>query len=269
MLNRGQVTRPSTRKKVTSTLDPSSHHGSIVGLHSPSFSGKFVPRGKVHSICTYSHQLLAHHCLAILQMATSIAASKRPFLTLPFLLPSWSDSLALGSRRYQSSYRRTKQRLRVKPDASFGSSQGRDQIIYNPPSSAPSVYHTPSKFLPPNDARRAMRFEDVAAANVTNTVEELPNVYRSDPERKYHLTPADVEEIRKLRLSDPMTWSRHKLAKRFECSPLFIAMVCEASPEKKQIQRQVLEAVQSQWGPKRRMAREDRKLRREAWGRDE
>ncbi|KAJ5377877.1 uncharacterized protein N7496_005286 [Penicillium cataractarum] len=203
-------------------------------------------------------------------MATSIAASKRPFLTLPFLLPSWSDSLALGSRRYQSSYRRTKQRLRVKPDAIFGAShQGRDQIIYNPPSSAPSVYHTPSKFLPSNDARRSMRIEDAANANPTDKVEDLPNVYRSDPERKYHLTPEDVEEIRKLRLSDPMTWSRHKLAKRFECSPLFIAMVCEASPEKKQIQRQVLEAVQSQWGPKRRMAREDRKLRREAWGRDE
>jgi hypothetical protein len=112
-----------------------------------------------------------------------------------------------------------------------------------------------------------MRIEN--AGNATESVQDLPNVYRSDPERKYHLTPADVEEIRKLRLSDPMTWSRHKLAKRFECSPLFIAMVCEASPEKKQIQRQVLEAVQSQWGPKRRMAREDRKLRREAWGRDE
>ena len=203
-------------------------------------------------------------------MATSIAASKRPLVHLPFLLPSWSDSFAVGSRRYQSSYRRTKQRLRVKPDASFGSThQGRDQIIYNPPSSAPSVYHTPSKFLPPNDARRSMRIEDSTTSGAITAVEQLPNVYRSDPERKYHLTPQDVEEIRSLRLSDPMTWSRHKLAKRFECSPLFIALVCEASPEKKQIQRQVLEAVQSQWGPKRRMAREDRKLRREAWGRDE
>lgn len=172
----------------------------------------------------------------------------------------------MGAKRHQSSYRRTKQRLRVKPDASFGPSQpGRDQIIYNPPSSAPSVYHTPSKFLPVNDVRRAMRPETATATNVN----ELPSVYKAEAERKYHLTPADVEEIRKLRLSDPMTWSRYSLAKRFECSPLFIAMVCEASPEKKQIQKQVLEAVQSRWGPKRRMAREDRKLRREAWGRDE
>ncbi|KAJ5116489.1 hypothetical protein N7456_000837 [Penicillium angulare] len=199
-------------------------------------------------------------------MATSLIVPKRPFLTLPFLLPSWSDSLSLGTRRYQSSYRRTKQRLRVKPDASFGSSQQvGDHIIHNPPSSAPSVYHTPNKFLPSNDARKAMRTQASAGYNAT----ELPNVHKVEAERKYHLNPSDIEEIRKLRLADPMMWSRHKLAKRFECSPLFIAMVCEASAEKKQIQKQVLEAVQSRWGPKRRMAREDRQLRRAAWGRDE
>ncbi|KAJ6009770.1 hypothetical protein N7522_004786 [Penicillium canescens] len=197
-------------------------------------------------------------------MATSIAATKRPFLTLPFLLPSLSDSLALVFRRNQSSYRRTKQRLRVKPDASFGPShQGRDHIIHNPPSSAPSVYHTPSKFLPADDVRRSSN-----PTTVTTNAEDLPSVYKSMPERKYHLTPSDIEEIRNLRLNDPMTWSRNKLAKRFECSPVFIAMVCQASPEKREIQARILEAVQSRWGPKRRMAREDRQLRREAWGRD-
>ena len=200
-------------------------------------------------------------------MAISTAASKRPFLTLPFLLPSWTDSLSLGSRRYQSSYRRTKQRLRAAPDASFGSSQhGRDHIVYNPPSSAPSVYHTPNKFLPASDSRKAVRAEKTSSAINVN---DLPSVYKTNADGRYHLTPSDIEEIRKLRLSDPMTWSRHKLAKKFECSPIFIAMVCEASPEKKQIQKQVLEAVQSRWGPKRRMAREDRQLRRETWGRDE
>lgn len=113
-----------------------------------------------------------------------------------------------------------------------------------------------------------MQFE-TSSSFTTSNVSDLPGVYKTEAERKYHLTPADVEEIRRLRLSDPMTWSRHKLAKRFECSPIFVAMACEAGSEKKQIQKQVLEAVQSRWGPKRRMAREDRQLRREAWGRDE
>lgn len=201
-------------------------------------------------------------------MATIIAAPKRPFLTLPFLLPSLSESVAVESRRNQSSYRRTKQRLRVKPDASFGASsdQSQEQIIYNPPSSAPSVYHTPTKFLPADDIRRTLRTD---ASIDSHNAKELPPVFKSTPEKKYHLNQLDIEEIRKLRLSDPMTWSRWKLAKRFDCSPMFIAMVCEASPQKKEIQRQVLEAVQSRWGTKRRIAREDRQLRKESWGRDE
>ncbi|KAI9373222.1 mitochondrial ribosomal protein subunit L20-domain-containing protein [Aspergillus egyptiacus] len=200
-------------------------------------------------------------------MAAFVTVPKRPILGLPFLLPS-CESVSLEVRRSQSSYRRTKQRLRVKPDASFGlpSDRFQDHIIYNPPSSTPSVYHTPSKFLPANDARKSLRTP--SAAN-SQHVEGLPTVFKSTTEKKYHLTPADVNEIRKLRLSDPMTWSRWKLAKRFDCSPLFIAMVCEASPQKKEIQKQVLEAVQSRWGAKRRMAREDRQLRKESWGRDE
>ncbi|KAJ9487462.1 hypothetical protein VN97_g5863 [Penicillium thymicola] len=198
-------------------------------------------------------------------MATFIAATKRPFLTLPFLIPSLSDSLALGFRRNQSSYRRTKQRLRVKPDSSFDPSNlGHDHIIHNPPSSAPNAYHTPSKFLPADDVRKA----SILSSTTTSNADDLPGVYKSMPERKYHLTPSDIEEIRNLRKNDPMTWSRNKLAKRFECSPVFIAMVCQASPEKREIQTRILEAVQSRWGPKRRMAREDRQLRREAWGRD-
>ncbi|CAI7667969.1 unnamed protein product [Penicillium bialowiezense] len=129
---------------------------------------------------------------------------------------------------------------------------------------APNVYHTPSKFLPADDVRRS---SSLSSTTITNA-DDLPGVYKSVPERTYHLAPSDIEEIRNLRLTDPMTWSRNKLAKRFECSPVFIAMVCQASKEKKEIQARILEAVQSRWGPKRRMAREDRQLRKEAWGRD-
>ncbi|KAI9040507.1 mitochondrial 54S ribosomal protein mL58 [Aspergillus affinis] len=200
-------------------------------------------------------------------MVASIIVPKRPVVALPFLLPS-CHPVALESQRSQSSYARTKQRLRVKPDASFGSptNQLYDNIIHNPPSSAPSVYHTPSKFLPLDDARRTLR----APSGVKDQgPEELPSVFKSTTQKKYHLKPSDIEEIRQLRLSDPMTWSRWKLAKRFDCSPMFIAMVCEAGPQKKEIQRQVLEAVQSRWGIKRRMAREDRQLRKETWGRSE
>jgi hypothetical protein len=202
-----------------------------------------------------------------IEMAAFVTISKRPILGLPFLLPS-CEPATLELRRAQSTYRRTKQRLRIKPDASFGSSSNNTQahIIHNPPSSAPSAYHTPLKFLPPNDVRRAL-YSD--ASSKSQNPEALPSVFKTAPERKYHLTREDVAEIRKLRSSDPILWSRWKLAKRFNCSPIFIAQACEASPQKKEIQRQVLEAVQSRWGKARRMAREDRQLRKESWGRDE
>ncbi|KAK2757851.1 hypothetical protein FQN54_004257 [Arachnomyces sp. PD_36] len=201
-------------------------------------------------------------------MATPTVIPRRPLLALPFLLPSGFEYTSLCLRRNQSSYRRTNKRLRIKPDASFGPSanQLQDHIIYNPPSSVPSVYHTPTKFLPSNDIRRKLRPQSPASEQST---ERLPPVFKSNPEKKYHLTVKDIQEIRQLRKEDPMTWSRWKLARRFGCSPLFVAMVCEAGPEKKEIQKQVLEAVQSRWGVKRRMAREDRGLRKETWGRDE
>ncbi|KAL4945343.1 hypothetical protein BDV06DRAFT_185101 [Aspergillus oleicola] len=200
-------------------------------------------------------------------MAAFVTASRRPILGLSFSLPSF-ESVSLELRRNQSSYRRTKQRLRIKPDVSFGVSvnKSHDHIIYNPPSSSPSVYHTPIKFLPLDDARRTLRSN---GSGNDQDIDQLPAAFKPDTHKKYHLTPSDVKEIRNLRLSDPLTWSRGKLAKRFDCSRMFIAHVCEASPQKKEMQKQVLEAVKSRWGAKRRMAREDRQLRKEAWGRDE
>lgn len=91
----------------------------------------------------------------------------------------------------------------------------------------------------------------------------------SEADKKYHLTREDVEEIIALRRSDPLKWTTTQLAKKFQCSTDFITNVCQGNPELRAVQSQVLEAVKSRWGPKRRMAREDRQLRKEAWGRDE
>ena len=173
-------------------------------------------------------------------------------------------------RRLESSFRRTKQRLRVKPDPSFTSSNGytQDHIVFNPPSSAPSVYHTPSKFLPPNDRRRQLVAEIPDQAPLSQT-SKLPPPVRKPYEKQYHLTAVDMEEIRRLRRENPDVWTRDKLAKKFDCSNLFVGIVCEASPERKEAQQQVLDAVKLKWGRRRRIAREDRGKRRELWGRDE
>lgn len=173
------------------------------------------------------------------------------------------------SRRHESSFRRTKQRLRVKPDPSFASSDShfQDHIIFNPPSSAPSVYHTPSKFLPPNDRRRQL-IADIPGQAPLSQASKLPPPVRKPYEKQYHLTAADMEEIRRLRRENPDVWTRDKLAKKFDCSNLFVGIVCEASAERKEAQRQILDAVKLKWGRRRRIAREDRAKRREIWGRD-
>ena len=137
-------------------------------------------------------------------MATAIVTSKRPILALPFLLPSLSESVAIESRRSQSSYRRSKPRLRVKPDASFGpsSDQSQEHIIYNPPSSAPSVYQTPSKFLPADDVRRTLHPKTSSNGSECFQIDPRKEIppgsirYRGDPQaetqRSYDLEPMET-----------------------------------------------------------------------------
>lgn len=202
-------------------------------------------------------------------MQSPLSATRQSLVSLPFLLPSWCELASISGRRYQSTYRRTKQRLRIKPDASFEPTQEKfDSIIFNPPSSAPAVTHTPNIFLPKNDIRRKL---DQPEPTMSIAPEELPWATKAPKRQKYHLTVDDVMEIRRLRTLDPVAWSRWKLAKKFDCSARFISMVCEIIPqaEKQEIHNKVLEAVKSRWGATRRMAREDRELRQEAWAKDE
>lgn len=190
---------------------------------------------------------------------------------LPFLLPWASAPLCQVTRRYESSSRRTTKRLRTKPDPSFSASispsQIRDHIVFNPPSSAPSPYLTPAIFLPANDPRRGLLSKSRQPKDSEKRLP--PPVNRHPREKKYHLKPDDIEEIRRLRALDPFTNTRKKLSEKFGCSELFVGMICEASKERKEQQAKILENIKSRWGKRRTYAREDRQRRRELWGRDE
>ena len=83
------------------------------------------------------------------------------------------------------------------------------------------------------------------------------------------MSEADVAEIRRLRASEPDRWTRAQLAKKFDCSSIFIGMITEAPEEKRELERQKLEAVKARWGPTRTAAREDRQRRKELAKRDE
>jgi hypothetical protein len=176
-------------------------------------------------------------------------------------------------------------------------------IVFNPPASAAHVYHTPLKFLPQNDRRRqlytnssAPSLYNVAANSKTHHTPSpvskpgtalhevsrtlptslLPRVPDADPmppplkpveEKKYHVTPEQVAEMQKLRRQDPSAWTIDRLAEWYGCSTLFVR-ICAKNWEAGKAHAERMEAIRARWGRKRALAREDRRRRKELWGRD-
>lgn len=214
------------------------------------------------------------------------APSRLLFLTTSTVLPS-------GTRQ-KSTSARTRRALNIPPHPSFldlpttgagkpaadGTTPARpttDQIIFNPPSSAPSVLHTPFKFLPKSDPRRRANLassllaasttlqypsnpqpDASASASAAAAVDALPVVNPAMPTPRHHLSMADIEEMRALRAADPATHSVQALSKRFQCSKLFVLMCCQAPKEHRDKIAAEADKVKARWGPRRRQAREER-----------
>jgi hypothetical protein len=192
-----------------------------------------------------------------------------------------SKLLPLTSIRGHKTTARTKRALKVAPHDSFlpGRSKpmptagGQDHIIYNPPSSEASPFHTPFLFLPPNDPRRAalvrMRISnpgllpgDDAAA--VKSEEDLPPSLRYKRRlAKYNLTETDLAEMKRLRKEDPLQWSVRALAAKFECSPIIVQIAAPAPEDHKQWLEQKMDRQKARWGPIKTQAREDRRRRAE------
>ena len=182
-------------------------------------------------------------------------------ILLPFLYPSLPPLPSRVFRRCESSARRTTKKLRTKPDQSFSAAtqpeQLRDYIVFNPPSSSPSPYQTPPAFLPPQDPRRALLAQSHRHANpYIDSMNRLPPLARKvQKEKKHHLDPKDMEEIRRLRQEDPIKWTRKTLSEKFECSQFFVGLIAEATPEKKRLECDRIQAIQKTWGKRRKAAR--------------
>ncbi|RYP45536.1 hypothetical protein DL768_008128 [Monosporascus sp. mg162] len=197
-----------------------------------------------------------------------------------------------GQRRQQSTASRTKKALKIPPHPSFLTPpSGASHVVFNPPPSAPSVYHTPFKFLPKSDPRRQANLAQLLLRNASSPSPTIPSSpssvptsssstsstsehpaaelpptltadehERSQPRR--NVTREQVEEMRALRAEDPATWSVHKLAARFGCTPWFVMMCCKSSAEHRAAERARKEAIRARWGPVRALAREERRKRK-------
>ncbi|KAL1310713.1 hypothetical protein AAFC00_000970 [Neodothiora populina] len=217
-----------------------------------------------------------------LSKSKSTSNNNFPCLLLLQQQPTSTSNTSLRSStqtRNVSSFRRTQKMLRVQPsDHHRKTTEATDHIIYNPPSSAPNVYHTPLKFLPANDPRRKLHSLAAATAaaasssstSPTSTAAEaapLPPPVRPIQAKKYHLSASEVDEIRRLRTSDPRTWTRVKLAEKFGCSQFFVSL-CASAPEVAEERKRELEEIKKRWGRSKTEAREDRLRRKELWARE-
>ncbi|KAI1260974.1 mitochondrial ribosomal protein subunit L20-domain-containing protein [Xylariaceae sp. FL1019] len=176
-------------------------------------------------------------------------------------------SSSVASRRHQSTTSRTKKALKIPPHPDFLTPQsGANHIIYNPPPSAPTVFHTPFKFLPKSDPRRQANL----VAHLRSAISSAPNQAVPPPinaaelrEKQYNVTKEQVAEMRQLRTENPAKWSVLKLAKKYDCTPMFIMMCVHAPAEHQKKEYERKEAIKARWGPIRTKAREERKKRKD------
>lgn len=87
------------------------------------------------------------------------------------------------------------------------------------------------------------------------------NYARRNP--NYNLTATDIQEMKKLRAEDPVTWSVNKLAEKFGCSTVFVKMAAPAPQGYLKTLKAKQERREARWGAIRTKAREDRKRRTE------
>lgn len=193
--------------------------------------------------------------------------------------PSTTTSTTLTTTRGHKTTARTKRSLKIAPHPSFLPDRTRpfpaaDSIIYNPPSSQATPHHTPFLFLPHNDPRRdalkRIRSNGLLPSPTSEPFGQLaPEVVYKRRDPKSHITQADVDEMKRLRAEDPVTWSINALARKFDCSTILVKMAAPGSQEHTQWLADKLERRKARWGPKRTQAREDRKRREELLHRGE
>ncbi|AET39120.1 mitochondrial 54S ribosomal protein mL58 Ecym_4038 [Eremothecium cymbalariae DBVPG len=120
----------------------------------------------------------------------------------------------------------------------------------------------PKSFLPKNDIRR--QFVDRLRSKDASISKNAPPL-QVKGEKSYHLSPQEIREIIRLRNEDPDKYTRKVLAKKFNVSPLFISIVSDAPAERKAEMDKRLASIKLKWHPGRKVAREDRKKRKELW----
>ncbi|GKT91063.1 60S ribosomal protein [Colletotrichum tofieldiae] len=176
-------------------------------------------------------------------------------------------------RRGHKTFSRTKRSLNIPPHPDFlpSTPAAGDAIIYNPPSAAPSVYHTPFKFLPPSDPRRRANlsslFANPSAATSQTTSSGSSSAARPLPRPSTSPPAAPSRATTSLAKTSPRSAASAPRTRASGASPPSRANLHHhlhpAPREHKERLERKLEGVKSRWGTIRTKAREDRSRRKE------
>ncbi|KAF9242571.1 mitochondrial ribosomal protein subunit L20-domain-containing protein [Melanogaster broomeanus] len=165
-----------------------------------------------------------------------------------------------ATRRAEKPPARFPDPLRNNPNATVTTLEGSKlTFIHRPPPTAPSPFSTT---LDP--ASPLLRPATPTGGPMPPFLR--PSSYTPGPER---MSKEDMEKLRELRLSDPKTYSRIKLAKMFNCTPHFVSKIA-ALPrtQRKQFartQETKHEAVREGWGERKATFMAVRQKRRQFW----
>ncbi|KAI9596171.1 mitochondrial ribosomal protein subunit L20-domain-containing protein [Syncephalis fuscata] len=106
---------------------------------------------------------------------------------------------------------------------------------------------------------------NTADAQPNSTSTTLPPPIKPIVEKKFHLTAADKEAMRTLRAQDPVHWTQKRLAEKFGCSRLFVALTAPCPDAQRQVLTKKVEETREGHGYKRRLIGLNRQRRRQLW----
>ncbi|CAE6405580.1 unnamed protein product [Rhizoctonia solani] len=131
-------------------------------------------------------------------------------------------------------------------------------FIHNPPSSIPTPHSLTTAPISPL----------LSKPTRSDSTGYLPPELHPKPEvQRPKLTQDQIEEIRRLRLSDPKNNSCPVLAKKFNCTPIFVSMIAPLPKQmREELEKEQREAQnREQWGERKALVHAIRKKRRQFW----
>ncbi|KAF8527457.1 mitochondrial ribosomal protein subunit L20-domain-containing protein [Hysterangium stoloniferum] len=188
-------------------------------------------------------------------------------MKLPLRIGPWSTIRGYATRRPERPPSKPKDPL-IAPSATHYQVGPNLTFVHRPPPTAPtpfslSIAPASPLLLPPTQVTSSLSEE----ASVSSTLPPPLWKERKQPEKR--LTPEQVEEIKRLRAEDPVTWTKSRLAAQFGCLPCYISMI---APLKKSANREMLarreevhEANRSRWGERKATAMAIREKRKSLW----